>query len=85
MSGPLPETTYSVSEGSFFVNGKYAGPVYERDSEGIALPHKSGRSVVEQKAFLPISTHISNSFDGRYFGSVPLASIRGKAIALWTF
>ena len=83
--GGLAGDSYSVQQNSFYVNNKYIGPVFARDSEGNTLPCMEGRRTVEQKAFLPISTHIGNSFDGRYFGSVPLASIRGKAIALWTF
>jgi conjugative transfer signal peptidase TraF len=83
--GALAGDSYSVIEGSFFVNGTYVGPVYERDSEGKALPYIGGRYRVERNEFLPISTHINNSFDGRYFGSVPLSSIKGKLRPIWTF
>jgi conjugative transfer signal peptidase TraF len=83
--GALAGDSYSVFEGSLFINSKYAGPVYERDSQGKVLPYTGGRFIVEQNTFLPISTHINNSFDGRYFGSVPLSAIRGKLKPVWTF
>jgi conjugative transfer signal peptidase TraF len=83
--GALPGDAYSIQKGSFSINGKYAGPVFERDTEGKALPYRGGRYKVERNTFLPISTHISNSFDGRYFGTVSLTSIKGKAIPIWMF
>jgi conjugative transfer signal peptidase TraF len=83
--GALAGDSYSVIEGSFFINSKYVGSVYERDSQGKALPSRGGRFIVERNTFLPVSTHINNSFDGRYFGSVPLSSIKGKLSPIWTF
>jgi conjugative transfer signal peptidase TraF len=77
--------TYAVQDGVFTVNAKYIGPVYEQDSNGKALPNHGGRRRVERNAFLPVSTHINNSFDGRYFGTVPLSAIRGKLKPIWTF
>jgi conjugative transfer signal peptidase TraF len=83
--GALAGDSYSVIEGSLFINSTYVGPVYERDSQGKALPYIGGRFIVGRNTFLPISTHINNSFDGRYFGSVPLSSIKGKLRPIWTF
>jgi conjugative transfer signal peptidase TraF len=77
--------TYAVLNGIFTIHGRYAGPVYERDSQGKALPYIGGRYRVERNTFLPISTHIDNSFDGRYFGTVPLSAIKGKLKPIWTF
>ncbi len=77
--------TYAIQGGSFKINDKYIGPVYERDSDGKALPNRGGRFIVERNSFLPVSTHINNSFDGRYFGTVPLSAIRGKLKPIWTF
>jgi conjugative transfer signal peptidase TraF len=77
--------SYAILDGIFTINGKYVGPVYERDSQGKALPYIGGRFKVERNTFLPISTHINNSFDGRYFGSVPLSLIKGKLSPIWTF
>jgi conjugative transfer signal peptidase TraF len=77
--------TYAIQGDSFTINDKYMGPVYERDSQGKALPYIGGRYRVERNTFLPISTHINDSFDGRYFGSVPLSSIKGKLSPIWIF
>jgi conjugative transfer signal peptidase TraF len=77
--------TYAIQDGSFTINDKYVGPVFERDSQGKALPYAGGRFIVERNTFLPVSTHINNSFDGRYFGSVPLSAIKGNLKPIWTF
>jgi type IV secretory pathway protease TraF len=77
--------TYAIQGGSFTINDKYMGPVYERDSQRKALPSREGRFIVERNTFLPVSTHINNSFDGRYFGTVPLSAIKGKLKPIWTF
>lgn len=83
--GAKEEDTYTVQINSFLINDKYVGPVYERDSDGKALPYIGGRHRVERNAFLPVSTHIDTSFDGRYFGTVPLSAIKGKLYPVWTF
>jgi len=83
--GAKEEDTYTVRNNTFLINDKYVGPVYERDNNGKALPYIGGRYRVERNAFLPVSTHINNSFDGRYFGTVPLSAIRGKLKPIWTF
>jgi len=83
--GALPGDTFSVENVSLYINNKYMGPVYDRDNEGNRLPRITGTHTVEPETFLPLSTHISRSFDGRYFGTIELASIKGKALPVWTY
>ena len=70
---------------SFYINGEYIGPVSEHDSQGLPLTHVKGCHVVKKNNFLPVSTYINNSFDGRYFGEIPLSSIQGIAEPILTF
>jgi conjugative transfer signal peptidase TraF len=77
--------TYAIQDRSLTINDKYMGPVYQRDSDGKVLPNRGGRFIVERDTFLPVSTHIENSFDGRYFGTVPLSATKGKLKPVWTF
>jgi conjugative transfer signal peptidase TraF len=83
--GALPGDTYCILDNSLFINDTHIGPVLDRDSEGMALSYMKGCRVVEPNTFLPVSTHIKTSFDGRYFGAVPLASVKGKALPVWVF
>jgi len=77
--GALEGDTYCVLFGDFFVNGKYIGKVSTQDSQGLPLYPMKGCHTVEYASFLPVSSHIPNSFDGRYMGAVSLSCIIGKA------
>jgi conjugative transfer signal peptidase TraF len=67
------------------VNGRYVGPVFERDREGRALPQIRGCFDVQPDSFFAASDHLDNSFDGRYFGPQPLTQLLGEARPVWTF
>jgi len=83
--GALSGDTYTITAGRLYIDGKNTGPVFSRDSEGKPLPFIKGTVKVKPMEFLPVSTHITHSFDGRYFGAVPLSSIKGKAHPVWTY
>ena len=80
--GALPGDTYQVNDISFFINEVYIGPVSSVDRHGQPLPRLRGFFRVPDGYFLPISQQIPNSFDGRYFGAVPISLIRGKAVPI---
>lgn len=82
--GALPGDEYSITSTEVLINGKYVGPICERDSEGKPLPELRGVWHIKDGYFLPMSTHIPNSFDGRYFGAVPVELIRCKALPVLT-
>jgi len=67
------------------INGAVVGPVSTHDSEGRPLPRFRGCLTVPPGYFLPLSTYIPNSFDGRYIGIQPLSAIVGEVIPAWTF
>jgi conjugative transfer signal peptidase TraF len=67
------------------INGRYLGPVYQQDSQGRPLPQNLGCFEVPAGMFFAASAHLDKSFDGRYFGALPLSQLLGEARPLWTF
>jgi len=60
------------------------GVAQSRDHLGGALPRWSGcRRLSADEIFLMNPT-VPDSLDGRYFGPIPIASIIGRAVPLWT-
>jgi type IV secretory pathway protease TraF len=56
----------------------------DADAAGRPLPHWSGcRRLDEDEVFL-LMADAPDSFDSRYFGPVPLASVMGRLVPLWT-
>lgn len=74
----LPGDTYQITDEEILVKGSTAGPVFDRDREGEALPKLRGDFTVRADYFLPIASRKPNSFDGRYFGDVPQSLIIKK-------
>jgi conjugative transfer signal peptidase TraF len=59
------------------------GYVRERDNRGRKLPEWQGCAVVsEGEAFL-MNWDAADSFDSRYVGPLPIASIVGRAVPVW--
>jgi conjugative transfer signal peptidase TraF len=56
----------------------------EADAAGRPLPRWSGcRRLAKDEVFL-LMADASDSFDSRYFGPVPVASVIGRLVPLWT-
>jgi conjugative transfer signal peptidase TraF len=68
--------------GAISVDAVAMGDARERDSHGRALPVWQGCRVVA-KGDVFLMNRAANSFDGRYFGPLPAASIVGRAEPLW--
>jgi type IV secretory pathway protease TraF len=68
-----------IANDRMMINQEYIGPIFKRDSQGKPLPEIRGSFRIKPGCFLPLATAIPNSFDGRYFGSVPMRLIVGKA------
>jgi len=83
--GALAGDQVCVSKGRLSINGKAVAPVLSRDSLGRPLPQLHGCQRLAPGYFLPLSTYIPNSFDGRYMGQQPVALIQGVAHPLWIF
>jgi conjugative transfer signal peptidase TraF len=61
------------------------GEARERDGRGRPLPSwRACRAIADGEVFL-MNWDNPDSYDGRYFGPLPAASIIGRAVPLWTF
>ena len=69
----------------FEINGQVVGPVFAVDREGHPLPQQRGCIEIQPGYFFAASRYFEHSFDGRYFGPLPLAIVTGEARPLWTF
>ena len=65
------------------VNGKALAERLVSDSKGRSMPVWDGCHRLGDEVFL-LLPEVPSSFDGRYFGAIPRASVIGKAIPLWT-
>ena len=64
----------------FYVNDKYLGQASTEDGLGRSMPDMArGGHLVEAGCFLPVGEN-PKSFDGRYYGTVPLDRIEHKAM-----
>ena len=81
----LPGDRVCIGSSGVVVNEHPIGPVFERDSQGLALPQYPGCFTVQDAHFFAASRHLARSFDGRYFGPLPLAILTGEARPVWTF
>jgi conjugative transfer signal peptidase TraF len=59
------------------------GDARERDSHGRALPLWQGCRVIAETDVFLMNRQSADSFDGRYFGPLPVASVVGRAKPLW--
>jgi type IV secretory pathway protease TraF len=60
------------------------GNALERDRRGRDLPVWQGcHRIADGEVFL-MNWEIQDSLDGRYFGPLPMSSIIGRAVPLWT-
>jgi len=60
------------------------GQAVDRDSRGRPLPIWQGCITVENGQAFFMNWDVPDSLDGRYFGGLPLASVIGRAVPLWT-
>lgn len=63
-----------------WINHRYIAPVYIHGLNQEYLPSKPFCQTLTKNQYLLMSTYISRSFDGRYFGPVSKSRIIGKAI-----
>jgi conjugative transfer signal peptidase TraF len=83
--GGVEGDSYCVAGGRFIVNDIDAGPVYFLDAQGLPLPQMRGCRRVGHREFLPLSTYLDRSFDGRYMGAVSMSKVLGSGRPLLTF
>jgi conjugative transfer signal peptidase TraF len=81
----LPGQTVCRIHLDILIDGIAMATARERDRRGRALPDWQGcRTIAEREVFL-MNWQSTDSLDGRYFGSLPAASIIGRAVPLYTF
>ena len=56
----------------------------ESDSRGRPLPSWQGCRIVGEHEVFLLNPQSADSLDGRYFGVLPVSSIVGRALPLWT-
>lgn len=80
--GAMPGDTVSIREEGLYINGEYIGPVLTEDRQGQPLPRLRDTFIIPEGFFFPISSY-ERSFDGRYFGMVPIKSIQYVVKPVW--
>ena len=80
----LPGQTVCRSDRTITVDGIAMGAVLDRDRNGRALPTWHGCRVVGGDEVFLMNWQSEGSFDGRYFGPLPVGTIAGRADPLWT-
>lgn len=81
--GALEGVEYEITRGrQFLINRNVFGDVQNVDSLGRNMPEYIGKYIVPPNEFLPVAD-IANSYDGRYYGTVPIENIRFKVIPLY--
>lgn len=60
------------------------GSAREKDRNGRKLPEWQGCRVVAPEHVFLMNWDEPSSFDGRYFGMLPIASVVGRAESIWT-
>ncbi|HEY2527572.1 MAG TPA: S26 family signal peptidase [Xanthobacteraceae bacterium] len=67
------------------VDGVEAGDALAQDRRGRPLPVWQGCRVIAPSEVFLMNYDEPGSFDGRYFGPIPLSAIVGRAEPVWTF
>lgn len=66
------------------INGELVGPRLEEDQQGRPLPAWNECRTLRAEELFLLMPEVPNSFDGRYFGPVPVENIIGRLVPLWT-
>jgi conjugative transfer signal peptidase TraF len=79
----LPGQTVCRIGRTITVDSLAVGDALERDSRGRALPLWQGCRVIAEGDVFLMNRQSADSFDGRYFGPLPVASVVRRAKPLW--
>jgi conjugative transfer signal peptidase TraF len=80
----LPGDRVCRTEMQVTVNGSAIAYALERDRMGRPLPVWSGCRLLGPDELFLLNPAVAASFDGRYFGPLPVTAIVGRAVPLWT-
>ncbi|WP_411970027.1 S26 family signal peptidase [Mesorhizobium sp. BR1-1-3] len=79
----LKGTTVCRQGTAIITHGVTVGLARERDSRGRPLPVWQGCRVIADGEVFLMNRDVADSFDGRYFGPLPLTSVIGRAAPVW--
>jgi len=80
----LPGQTVCRKGATVLVDGIEVGEARERDARGRPLPVWQGCNVLGEGEIFLMNLQSEDSFDGRYFGPLPLSAVIAHAIPVWT-
>jgi conjugative transfer signal peptidase TraF len=69
---------------TIIVDGIEMGRARERDDRGRPLPIWQGCRIIAQDEVFLMNWQSAVSFDGRYFGPIPMSAVIGQALPVWT-
>lgn len=83
----LPGDTFVVQDDNFRLSNPVIDiKIKEKTPSGLRIPRlPNGVYTVPIGYFLPLATYNENSLDGRYYGVLPMESIKVKLVPLITF
>jgi len=81
----LPEQMVCRNGLAITVDGVEVGAAREHDRRGRLLPVWQGCRAVRLGEVFLMNWDEPASLDGRYFGTLPLAVVVGRAVPFWTF
>lgn len=61
------------------------GTALERDGRGRPLPVWQGCITIQKDQAFFMNWDVPDSLDGRYFGALPLTTVIGRAVPVWTY
>jgi conjugative transfer signal peptidase TraF len=67
------------------IDGTVIASALTRDRAGRPLPFWQGCRTINARQIFLLNPTVPDSLDGRYFGPLPITSVIGRAVSLWTF
>jgi conjugative transfer signal peptidase TraF len=80
----LPSQQVCRTGTTITIDGIFAAIALTRDSRDRSLPAWSGCRTISQNEVFLLNSDVRDSLDGRYFGPLPISSIIGSAVPIWT-
>jgi conjugative transfer signal peptidase TraF len=80
----LPGQIVCRKKRTITVDGIAVGEALDNDTRGRPLPAWQGCQRIAMGEVFLMNRHSEISFDGRYFGPLPVTSVIGRAVPLWT-
>jgi conjugative transfer signal peptidase TraF len=80
----LPGQTVCREALTIVVDDIKIGEARERDGRGRPLPVWQGCRVIGEGELFVMNWQSADSLDSRYFGPIPISSVIGRAVAVWT-